>query len=825
MRKRTTIDFGIDLGTTNSAVAVLNGVVPEIIKDNDDLDITSSAVHISRHGQLRVGKRARQQQLNESAEDDVYIEFKRRMGTDHVYKFRSANQSKTPEELSAEVLKSLCGNVQQRTGEDVQASVITVPAAFDQKQCAATKRAAEMSGLKQCPLLQEPVAAALAYGFQSQASREYWLVYDFGGGTFDAALMKADDGVIDVVNHGGDNYLGGADIDWAILEKIILPQVVKKFNFPDLHRKNTRWRVTIARLKHAVEVAKIELSRSEKTFLTDCMIKDADGQMQEIDFPLTRNEVVSVAEPIIMESVTICKRVLKEKDLAPSGINKVILVGGPTLAPYFREIVSDQLKVTLDHSIDPLTVVARGAAVFGGTQPVQDFGNVPVAKGTYKLELKYSPVGADEDFRVRGKVLADGEELTGYTISFANPATRWESGKIPLKSDGTFKADLLAEAEVRNTFTIQLADAKGTLQKTTPEELVYTIGTVNSDQPVINSLGVEIRNNEYDVLIEKGMPLPAKRTKVYRTSQSLNKGDTGEMLSIPVVEGEKPKADRNRLQGMLTVKGTDIRRDLPAGSEVEVTLLMSEDRTIRARAYIPLLDEEFEVTITPETHTPDAPRLKQELCEEKRRLDQLAEKAGSSPALQEQTAKIKELEGMIESAQGDPDAANKAETRILDLKASLDRIEEESQWPQLVEHARKELDDLDNIIAQFCGSNPEPAKRARTLRAEVEQLIEEHAADRLSKKVEQILSLYHEVLMSRDEFWVYMFQNVKEQRSQMSDQAMAGRLINQGDSCLQRGDVQQLRQIVAQLLGLLPRDVQEEINRGGYGKGKVRLDR
>jgi len=818
MGKRSTIDFGIDLGTTNSAIAVLNGVTPEIIKNNDDLDVTSSAVHISKHGQLRVGKRARQQLLSEAAEGDVYIEFKRRMGTDHVYAFRSAAVNKSPEELSAEVLKSLCGDAQQRLGEEVAAAVITVPAAFDQKQCAATKRAAERVGLRQCPLVQEPVAAALAYGFQLRAEREYWLVYDFGGGTFDAALMKADDGMIDVVNHGGDNHLGGADIDWAIVEKIVLPRVAKEFNFPELHRKNLRWRTAIAQIKHAVEVAKIELSRSEKTFLADCLVKDATGQTVEIDFPLTRSEVTAVATPIIMESVEICKRVLKEKDLTPAMVNKVILVGGPTLAPYFRNILTEQFGVPLDHSIDPLTVVARGAAVFAGTQRLVCNPGAP-GQGSYRLELKYNAIGPDEDFRVRGKVAAENEDLTGFTVRFSNRATGWDSGKIPLKSEGTFKADLLAETGTRNTFAIQLADAKGTIQKTVPEELVYTIGTAPSQQTVINSLGVELRDNEFDVLLEKGTPLPAKQTRVYRTTRALGKEDSGEMLSIPIVEGENPKADRNRLQAVLTVKGNQIRRDIPAQSEVEVTLMMDEDRIIRARAYITMLDEEFEVVITPDTRTPDAARLTRELNEEKQRLRELANKGGPSPAVAQQQAKIANLEDLVETAQSDPDAANKAEARLLELKASLDRVENECGWPKMVQDARTQLDELDDVVSQLGGDNPEFARRAGELRAEVEQLIEEHRDDRLPKKLQQVQALRYEVLMSRDEFWVSVFQNAKRNRAQMSDQTLATRLIGQGDACLQRGDIQQLRQVVAQLLGLLPANVQEKVTSGYAGPG------
>lgn len=817
MNKRRTIDFGIDLGTTNSAIAVLKGVVPEIIKNNDDLDITSSAVHISKRGQLRVGKRARQQLMSEGSIDDVYIEFKRRMGTDHTYTFRSAGQSMNPEDLSAEVLKNLCGSAQQRLVEEVQAAVITVPAAFEQRQCAATKRAGALAGLKQCPLITEPAAAALAYGFQLEVKREYWLVYDFGGGTFDAALMKADDGVIDIVNHRGDNMLGGADIDWAIVEEIILPRMAKEFNFPDLLRGNDRWRTVIARIKYAVEVAKIELSRSEETFLSDCMVKDDDGEMVEIDLPLKRSEVVAVAEPIIMKSVTICKRVLEEKGLAPSTISRVLLVGGPTLAPYFREILSDQLKVSLDHSMDPLTVVARGAAVFAGTERLVD--ERPVTKGTYKLQLNYSPVGADEDFTVRGQVLGEGEDFTGYTVNFANPATGWDGGRITLKPKGTFKADLLAEAGTRNTFTIQVADAKGTLQKTNPDDLVYTIGIPPGDQTIINAIGVEIGNNEFDILLEKGSPLPAKQTRVYRTSKPLGKGETGEMLSIPVIEGEHPKADRNRLQGMLNVRGTEIRRNIPAGSEVEVTLLMDEDRCIRARAYITMLDDEFEVAIHPQMRIPDPSRLKSELLKEKKRFGELAEKSSSSPAVQEQRENITGLEDLVKTAQGDRDAAIKAENAILELKADLDKIENEIRWPEMVKEARRELDTLDDIVSQLGSNNPEYNKRAKDLRVEVEQLIEEHRDDRLPKKVEQVKSLYGEVLSSKDEVWVSWFQQAKELKAKMSDQVLASRLIEQGDASIQRGEIAQLRQVVSQLTGLLPPE--DDPRRGGYAEGDV----
>ena len=285
------------------------------------------------------------------------MEFKRRMGSDFIYQFKSSGQSRNPEELSAEVLKSLRADVQQRVGELIESAVITVPAAFELHQCEATRRAAQLAGFKESPLLQEPVAAALAYGFQVEERKAYWLVYDFGGGTFDAAIIKSEEGTINVVNHGGDNFLGGSDIDWAIVEELLVPRILEQHLLEKFNRGNPIWRQAFAKLKRAAEMAKIDHSRSDKAVLETCRFEDEAGREIEFEAELNRDHVARVAEPIIRRSVDICKRVLQEKNLDPKAIERVILVGGPTLAPYFRGMLVDGLSIPLDHSVDPLTVV------------------------------------------------------------------------------------------------------------------------------------------------------------------------------------------------------------------------------------------------------------------------------------------------------------------------------------------------------------------------------------------------------------------------------------------------------------------------------------
>ena len=305
----------------------------------------------------------------------------------------------------------------RRKGEEITAAVLTVPAAFELHQCDATKRAAELAGFRTSMLLQEPVAAALAYGHQKLEARAYWLVFDFGGGTFDAALIRSEEGTMVVANHGGDNLLGGSDIDWAIVERLLIPRVKEQFGLSDLERGSAAYKYDLLRLKGAAETAKIELSRKESTLL-EATLRRGAGKPVLFETQITRHDVVRMAEPSVMKAVTIARRVLSEKGVTPSAVEKLIFVGGPTLAPYFREMVNERLQIPFDATVDPLTVVARGAAIFAGSQRIAP-GTIstPPARAQFPVELIYKPVGADPEPLIGGRVSAPG--WTGRS-----PATR-----------------------------------------------------------------------------------------------------------------------------------------------------------------------------------------------------------------------------------------------------------------------------------------------------------------------------------------------------------------------------------------------------------------
>ena len=826
---RTTIDYGIDLGTTNSAIAVIAGTGTEVIKNNVDADITPSAVYINRAGSLWVGQNAKSKLADERAEDDVFIEFKRRMGTGFEYAFRASGRHMKPEDLSAEVMKSLRSDVAQKKGEQITAAVLTVPAAFELHQCEATKRAAELAGFRTSVLVQEPVAAALAYGYQKIDAKAYWLVFDFGGGTFDAALIRSEDGSMVVANHGGDNFLGGSDIDWAIVEQVLLPRVQKEYGMHDFKRGAASYKYDLMRLKAAAESAKIELSRKESTFL-EASLRRVSSDTVTFETELTRNDVIRAAEPAVLKAVHIAMRVLAEKGLSASAVEKLIFVGGPTLAPYFRDMVKERMRIPCDLGMDPLTVVARGAAIFASTQRLGAKEPKPVAiLGEYSIELIYKPVGSDPEPLVGGRTTAPaGLALAGCTLEVVNQQSKWRSGKITLKDNGAFQLNVRAEKGIENTFRIEFHDTKGTLCPTQPAEFKYTIGVVVEEQPIINNMGVAMADNKVGVHFTKGQGLPAKHTRTYRTSLGLRKGESGSVVKIPIVEGNRELADRNVLIGAVDITPDKIDRDLPAGSEVEVSLHMDTSRLLTVVAYVPLLDEEFpaKIELGGKVRQPDVNVLRQEWNRELARLTdlksgiELAHDLESLEAVRtlENSALVKTLEERFSGDGSDFDALLQADREILEFKVNLDEIAGRVAWPTAMKEAENWLADLAKLVSQQ--GTADEKKRARVLREQIETIIAEKNEDRLKKKMEEISDVYSSILYRQTSFWIDYFGMLASSLAQMRDMGMAARLIALGHTHVRANDLPELKNVVYQLQDLLPKKIVEQARRG-YGSGLI----
>jgi molecular chaperone DnaK len=295
---------------------------------------------------------------------------------------------------------------------------------------------------------------------------------------------------------------------------------------------------------------------------------------------------------------------------------------------------------------------------------------------------------------------------------------------------------------------IELRDAMGSLRKSSPDRLSYRIGLDTSGPPLTHSLGVALPNNEMQAFIEKGTPLPARRRMILKTEVDVKYGDNVDFLCLPVVEGGNlHRADRNMLIGTLKINASKIRRDIPAGSEIEVTIEIDQSRLIRTKAYIPWIDQEFEDVFVykKEKRTPN--ELKAEADNEKKRLENVRQKAKAVPADKAGEAlqridgerMVHDVDMALGSVQDDPDAADKCDKRLLDLRQAIDDVEDALEWPNLVRRAEKEIRDIKESIQRHSSSGDR--EMASALEEEVREAIRSHDLDLMCHKVSEISTL------------------------------------------------------------------------------------
>ena len=347
--------IGIDLGTTNSCVAVMEGGNFAIIPNSDGGRTTPSVVNIKDNGEIIVGEIAKRQAITNP--DSTVISIKTHMGSD--YKVDINGKSYTPQEISAMILKKLKKDAEAYLGEEVTEAVITVPAYFTDAQRQATKDAGEIAGLKVQRIINEPTAAALSYGMDKK-KEEKVLVFDLGGGTFDVSVLEIGDGVVEVISTSGNNHLGGDNFDQKIIDW--LADEFKKETGIDLRND----KMAIQRLKDAAEDAKKKLSTTLETQISLPFITmDATGP-KHLEKKLTRAAFDELTKDLVEATKGPVKQALEDADLSPSDIDEVLLVGGSTRIPAVQEWVKSFLGKEPNKSINPDEVVAAGAAIQGG---------------------------------------------------------------------------------------------------------------------------------------------------------------------------------------------------------------------------------------------------------------------------------------------------------------------------------------------------------------------------------------------------------------------------------------------------------------------------
>ncbi|HZH87818.1 MAG TPA: molecular chaperone DnaK [Chitinophagaceae bacterium] len=371
--------IGIDLGTTNSCVAVMEGNEPEVVSNDEGRRTTPSIVAFLKNGERTVGDPAKRQAITNP--DKTIMSIKRYMGRrfDEVANEMSHNSYEivkgdnntprvkiddrlyTPQEISAMILQKMKKTAEDFLGQEVTEAVITVPAYFNDSQRQATKEAGEIAGLKVRRIINEPTAAALAYGLDKQNEESKIAVFDLGGGTFDISVLELGDGVFEVKSTHGDTHLGGDDFDKVIMDWLA-EEFKKDMPTIDLHKDPMAWQ----RLKEAAEKAKIELSASQETEINLPYITAVDGVPQHLVRKLSRAKFEQLSDELVERTLEPCRKALKDANLSASDIDEVILVGGSTRIPKVQEVVEKFFGKKPNRGVNADEVVAIGAAIQGG---------------------------------------------------------------------------------------------------------------------------------------------------------------------------------------------------------------------------------------------------------------------------------------------------------------------------------------------------------------------------------------------------------------------------------------------------------------------------
>jgi molecular chaperone DnaK len=346
--------IGIDLGTTNSCVAVLEGGEPKVIP-NPEGNRTTPTVVAFKNGERQVGEVAKRQAITNP---NTIISVKRHMGTDH--KVEAEGKQYTPQEMSAIILQHLKGYAEEYLGEPVTKAVITVPAYFNDAERQATKDAGKIAGLEVERIINEPTAAALAYGLEKTDEDQTVLVYDLGGGTFDVSILELGDGVFEVRATAGDNRLGGDDFDQVIIDYLVAE--FKKENGVDLSKD----KMALQRLKDAAEKAKKDLSGVTSTQISLPFITAGEAGPLHLEVSLSRAKFDELSAGLVERTMAPVRQALKDAGLSASELDKVILVGGSTRIPAVQDAIKKETGQDPHKGVNPDEVVALGAAIQGG---------------------------------------------------------------------------------------------------------------------------------------------------------------------------------------------------------------------------------------------------------------------------------------------------------------------------------------------------------------------------------------------------------------------------------------------------------------------------
>ena len=826
---RVKIDYGIDLGTTNSAISRMdNGKIVIFKSDRYQKDTTPSCVKCAKK-QIIVGDVAfnsynqevlKAFQKKTDATHSIFIEFKRTMGTDKTYVSDHTDSVYSSEQLSAEVLKQLKSYVRD---ENINAAVITVPNQFRQNQVDATQRAAEMAGFQYCELLQEPIAASMAYGIEAKEMHGHWLVFDFGGGTFDAALMKVDEGIMKVVDTAGNNHLGGKDLDLAIVDNILLPYIKENYSIDEILADEKINLLLRAALKVFAEGINISLSSNPKNelFTDEPIGEDDDGEEIELDLTITLDDYEQAVGPIFQKAINIALELLSTNNLKGKDLSSVLLVGGPTFSQTLRRMLQEQLKTKIDTSIDPMTSVAIGAALFASTKNIPiDLQKRDVSKVQLTLKYPETTVETDENLGIRIERSQTTKNIPDVLwIEITRADQGWSSGKV--RVEGADIISILLVAGKSNGFDVVVYDEQGNICPCEPANFTIIQGLKAATPTLPKSICIDtilMEESGKQRLVElkgleKNKTLPAKGKGSFKTQKAIRPGKKEDVLRIPIVEGEpEERSIYNQDAAIIQLTGEDFAEFLPEGSTIELTVSIDSSRRIILEAYFPDCDETIERVVAKFYDTEQKEYDVDSLHREIRK----AEHAVNFLDNVEDESLQTELKGMatqLDAAGNDHDAKTKIMEELRVVLKRIDELESKGEWPQAEQKLNDALSRLQITNERY--GNAESSTALSQFEAQAQTIKQQLKVKLANDLCEEIGSFDFNLVRQDIGLWVSYLKGFDEDfdnqpwedkdKDKDKGKVEARQLINEAKHILStQPSREKIESIVFSLFGLLP---------------------